>query len=121
MFVCIVIITYYLPINYYMWIFVLVRSDGMGVVWHGHGKAGWAGGWMGWMVWDGMKTRYVHGCVLGRLFADGEIWRHRQTENPNNTSFFFPAEFCVFFSWRYSRVSFELASKQAKQSKQSRM
>jgi len=58
----------------------------MGVVWHGHGKAGWMG-WYG-MVWDGMKTRYVHGCVLGRLFADGEIWRHRQTEHPNNTSFF---------------------------------
>lgn len=67
----------------------------MGVVWHEHGKAGWVGwvdgldGWMGWMVWDGMKRRYVHGCVLGRLFADGEIWRHRQTEHPNNTSFFF--------------------------------
>lgn len=42
----------------------------------------------GWVGWDGMKRRYVHGCVLGRLFADGEIWRHRQTENPNNTSFF---------------------------------
>lgn len=57
----------------------------MGVVWHEHGKAGWAGGWMGW---DGMKSRYVHGCVLGRIFADGEIWRHRQTEQPNNTSVF---------------------------------
>lgn len=85
-----------------MWIVFLFRSGcsfwlyghGMGVVWHGHGKAGWAGGWMGW---DGMKTRYVHGCVLGRLFADGEIWRHRQTEDPNNTSFFLVA---VFFSSR---------------------
>lgn len=40
------------------------------------------------MGWDRMKRRYVHGCVLGRIFADGEIWRHRQTEHPNNTSFF---------------------------------
>lgn len=48
---------------------------------------------MGWMGWDGMKTRYVHGCVLGRIFADGEIWRHRQTEHPNNTSFFLTPNF----------------------------
>lgn len=39
MFVCIVTITYYLLIttNYYMWIFVLVRSDGMGMVWAWYG------------------------------------------------------------------------------------
>lgn len=53
MFVCIVTTTYYLlTTNYYMGIFffffvLVVYGHCMGVVWHGHGKAGWAGGWMG--------------------------------------------------------------------------
>lgn len=81
-----------------MWIFVLVRSGCMGMVWAWYGMGMGMVKQDGWMVWDGMKRRYVHGCVLGRIFADGEIWRHRQTEHPNNTTFFFLAELCVCFS-----------------------
>lgn len=59
--VCIVTTTYYLlDVDFCSCSFWLY-GHGMGVVWHGHGKAGWVGwvdgwmdGWDGWDGWDGM-------------------------------------------------------------------
>lgn len=89
---CIVTVTYYLlPINYYMWIFVLVRSDGMGMVWAWYG--------MGMVKQDGLDglggMGWYEEAICPWVCARTDVCRWGNLETPTDRAskqhfFFFP-------------------------------